>query len=130
MAGDSDGAHQRSADCKAPNQQIRQKEPPRRLAQVTHRAFQERIAGRQLPPRQSFVQDKFEERSQQHRPENCRAQLAAGKGAGRQIARADAGGRNQNARADQRQQAKLFSGHVHRRANARRPPTSRWIADY
>jgi hypothetical protein len=82
MAGHADGAHQGRADQEAPGQQIGEEEPADGMPQVMYRPFQQRVAGGELPARQSLVEHKLEKRSQPHRPQHGQPQFGAGEGAG------------------------------------------------
>jgi hypothetical protein len=72
--------------------------------QTAQGPLEEGLAGGQLPAGEPFVHQILQGRAQHYRPQDGHAQLAAGEGTGGQVAGADAGGRDEKARADEGQQ--------------------------
>jgi len=103
VASDADGAHQRGGDQEAPNDQVAEKEPLRRFAEVIHASLQQRVAGGKLPTGKPLVEHELEKGPQHHRPENRQAQFVAGEGGRAEVPRPDARRRDQDAGSDDRQ---------------------------
>ena len=85
-----------------PDEQIREKDPDHARAQAMHQPFEEGVPCRKLPTREPFGDDEFQEGTDEHGPQNRRAQDTTGEGAGGEIATTDTGGSQEQARANSR----------------------------
>ena len=71
--------------------EIDEKYPLNPTAELPDPAFEQCGARCELPARETFGDDEFQKRTDEHGPQDCRAQDAAGKRCGGEIATADTG---------------------------------------
>ena len=110
--------HERRAHEKGPQPKIGKEDPGEPASTVADRALDQRLASGELPAGEAFVDHEFEKSTERRSPQDRGAELAARECSRGKIARAHAGGSDQQAGPDQREQA--AAGLLSRRGSTQR----------